>query len=296
MIEKLTKKQEEQLISHRDEWLEIGRSTEPMDKEKSSEAIKYMYKIIGKKSPSFWFCDSPFQAVVYYNLFKNSKKLLGANLWANLRDNLEIPSTYIYGSFDGYFPGYYKYAEKYLGLKYKKEDSKRIKIWENLSKSCGFIYTFENICFICDKPKNISVDFNGELHDEKSPCMEFRDGYKFYAIDGVRMPNWVFEEPKKLNVESIDKESNIEVRRILIDRYGVDKYLQEKQAEVVDFEVGENLTRSLIRISDEELYLCGHDGSTDRVYYMSVPPNSKSCKEAHENISFLNESLCVGQG
>ena len=433
MITKLTSLQERQLTQHYDEWIKIGRSCDPMDKEASVEVMTYFYEKINKPKPIFIFCQSPFQAIIYYNILKNIGENIGenieenlavnlrknlgrnlkqnlgrnlkqnlwgnlwenleqnleqnlnenlwenlwqnleqnldenlrenlggnlwGNLWQNLRQNLgqnlgenlgqnlgrnlrqnleqnlrenlrenlwgnlcenlgknlrqnlwenleenlnkikiDIPSTYIRGSFDGYFPGYYSYMNKYLGIKYDKNDIEILRAWDKLSKSCGLVYTFKNFCFICDRPKIMKLNDNGELHNENGPCMEFRDGYKFYSINGVKLPNWVFNDPDRLSVKSIDNEANIEVRRILIERFGIDKYLQEKNAKVIDFEVGPEITRGLMKINNKEVYLCGHDGSTDRVYYMSVNPKSTTCREAHESISFLDESLCVGQG
>ena len=81
----------------------------------------------------------------------------------------------------------------------------------------------------------------------------------------------------------------------MINRYGIEKYLQDTKAEVVDFEVGERVTRGLIKEPSGNMYLCGHDGSTDRVYYMSVDPDSTSCREAHESICGLDENLCIAE-
>jgi hypothetical protein len=226
------------------------------------------------------------------NLWDN----LRANLWDNLGDkNLNFYSTYIYGQFDSYFPGYYRFPEKHLGIKYDEERSKDIKAWEDICKSAGFCYTFENICFVCDRPSILSINDEGFLHSEDGPCMEFRDGYKFYAENGAVFPNWIAESPDKINVETIKSEDNIEIRRIMINRMGIDKYLQETNAEVLDFEVGERTTRALIKEPSGNAYLCGHDGSTDRVYYMSVDPNSNGCREAHESICDLDESLCIAE-
>jgi hypothetical protein len=86
MIEKLTTKQEVQLETHKAEWLNYGRSTEPMDKKTAVAALKYFYQRLGKKTPYFWFCDSPFQANLLLNILNDGK--LGDNLRANLRDNL----------------------------------------------------------------------------------------------------------------------------------------------------------------------------------------------------------------
>ena len=49
------------------------------------------------------------------------------------------------------------------------------------------------------------------------------------------------------------------------------------------------LLMALMRTKDGQKWLVGSDGSTQRVYYMPVPESAKTCREAHEAISGLNE-------
>ena len=81
----------------------------------------------------------------------------------------------------------------------------------------------------------------------------------------------------------------------MINKYGIEKYLQESGASVLDFEAGERITRGLIKDNSGDVYLCGHDGSTKRVYYMSVAPESRNCREAHESICSLDENFCIAE-
>jgi hypothetical protein len=97
MIEKLTKKQEKQLDKFKDECLQIGLSTEPIDKKAIDDNIEFVYKnYLGvNKKPYIWYCDSPiiFNLVLAV-LFKtdilkdNLESKLESNLWSNLEANL----------------------------------------------------------------------------------------------------------------------------------------------------------------------------------------------------------------
>jgi hypothetical protein len=42
-------------------------------------------------------------------------------------------------------------------------------------------------------------------------------------------------------------------------------------------------------------WLVGTDGSTDRCYYMSVPREAKTCKEAHEMIAGVSEENILAE-
>ena len=66
-IDKLTKKQEKELIEFREEWRKIGTSTERIDKKSTKEAICKMYKLLGKSKPKFIFVPSPFFANLQIN-------------------------------------------------------------------------------------------------------------------------------------------------------------------------------------------------------------------------------------
>ena len=100
-IESLTPAQEAALVAYRQEWLAIGRSTEPADRPTAERAVARMYELMGRKQPYFWWCDGPAVGSLVRtilqlpkddktqnNLGANLYANLGANLYANLRDNL----------------------------------------------------------------------------------------------------------------------------------------------------------------------------------------------------------------
>lgn len=63
--------------------------------------------------------------------------------------------------------------------------------------------------------------------------MLYRDGWAIYAIHGVAVPREFVEQPSSLTVERIDKEQNIEVRRVMIERYGLDRYMKDSHTELL---------------------------------------------------------------
>lgn len=73
----------------------------------------------------------------------------------------------------------------------------------------------------------------GRLHQASGPALAFRDGYMVYAWHGVRVPAQVIEHPETLTVEQITAESNAEVRRVMLERFGLDRYFQAIGAERV---------------------------------------------------------------
>lgn len=59
LIEKLTPEQEALIPVYREKWRKIGLSTEPIDREKATEAVKNIYKWLGEKEPEIYFYNSP---------------------------------------------------------------------------------------------------------------------------------------------------------------------------------------------------------------------------------------------
>lgn len=55
----LTLEQEALIHNYQEKWRKIAFSTESIDRQKSKEAIKAAYKLIGKTTPDIIFCNSP---------------------------------------------------------------------------------------------------------------------------------------------------------------------------------------------------------------------------------------------
>ena len=91
-----------------------------------------------------------------------------------------------------------------------------------------------DFCMISDRPEVLTVDEQNRPHNETGPYCRWRDGTALYAVHGVRVPAWVIEQPERLTVEAIQAETNEEVRRVMIERYGLAQYVRDAQFEVVD--------------------------------------------------------------
>lgn len=103
-----------------------------------------------------------------------------------------------------------------------------------LLRSCGWFAFGHDIAAISDRPQTIQRDANGLLHADTGPAVRYADGWSIYAIHGVRVPGWLIENPEQLNCAHIDNETNSEARRVMIDRYGIERYLTESGADLVD--------------------------------------------------------------
>jgi hypothetical protein len=90
----------------------------------------------------------------------------------------------------------------------------------------------------CERPHTISRDERGRLHSASGPSTAWK-GFGVYHWHGVRVPAWIIEQPESITTEKIDKETNTEIRRVMIDRYGAARYLQDGGAvRIADDEYG----------------------------------------------------------
>ena len=107
-----------------------------------------------------------------------------------------------------------------------------------------------------------------------------------WAVHGVRVPRKVVEAPETLTVQEIASEPNAEVRRIMLDRYGPDRYLRESGAQLVDddpkcgrlwrTELGDDEPLCMVEVKNSTPE---PDGST-KTYWLRVPPGYKRARSA----------------
>src|SRR5207248_1377146 len=93
------------------------------------------------------------------------------------------------------------------------------------------------------------------------PAYESRDGWGVYSWHGVTVPREVIVEPKSITVGGIEKETNAEIRRVMVERYGAAKYLADSGAKLVSKDEMGELYRKEIA-GDEPLVMVKVRNST----------------------------------
>ena len=101
---------------------------------------------------------------------------------------------------------------------------------------------------------------------------------------GVEINAQVAFFPETLTVEQILAEPNAEVRRVMLERHGLDNFMCEADAHVLDEDADPGGPRRLLRMpmpGDEDLVCVSlRCPSTARQYLIRVPPDTKSCHAA----------------
>jgi hypothetical protein len=150
-------------------------------------------------------------------------------------------------------------------------------------------------CMISDRPKYIKMDELNRPHCETGPYCEWRDGWKLWYWHGFKVTEQIIMRPETLTVEQVEKEANTEVRRVLIERMGVEKYLTQSGATLVDSDEKTSAPRVLFKDKRNNQYMFCTDGGTGKFFALSVPDNVKTCAEAHTAICGFDESKILGE-
>jgi hypothetical protein len=101
---------------------------------------------------------------------------------------------------------------------------------------------------------------------------------------GVRIDTRIWLHPETITVDEILEERNVERRRVLMDRFGIGRFVEEAQAEILDRDHDRGGLRQLVRVplaDDEPLVaLSCSCPSTGHQYFLRVPPVTATCHQA----------------
>jgi hypothetical protein len=103
-----------------------------------------------------------------------------------------------------------------------------------LGESCCWWWPHKEFVMVCERPQVLERDEAGRLHSVSGAACGWGDGWGVYAVHGTRVPSWIIEHPDRLTVDAIHAERNAEVRRVMVDRYGLARYVRDAQFEVLD--------------------------------------------------------------
>ncbi len=101
---------------------------------------------------------------------------------------------------------------------------------------------------------------------------------------GVRIDARVILQPETITVPELLGELNAERRRVLLDRFGVSRFMTETEARTLDQDTDPGGPRKLLFVElkeDEPLVtLSCFCPSTGKNYFLRVPPGMKTCHQA----------------
>ena len=172
-----------------------------------------------------------------------------------------------------------------LGLPYAVEQKRLLRLWLDQCRYAHWWFEDGGVVFASDRPAELTVDARGRLHNDDSPALDYGDGFRLFAIHGVRVDADIVLHPESITVKQIENEDNVEVRRVLIALYGYARYLKDSGATLVHQDERGKLWRKK-RAEDADLVMVEVTNSTPepngsvRSYLLRVPPTMRTASGA----------------
>ncbi|MDI5969982.1 hypothetical protein POF50_011640 [Streptomyces sp. SL13] len=135
----------------------------------------------------------------------------------------------------------------------------------------------------CERPVALHRDEAGRPHRADGPCVEFPDGFALHAWRGMPVPAGFSERLAALTAGDVRDEPNAELRRVMLEHYGYDRYLAETGARPLHRDETGVLWRVEMERDEpvvmvEVVNSTPEPDGTHRVYWLRVPPHTRTAK------------------
>lgn len=232
--------------------------------------------VLGDDTPTIPQTDALRQAVQ-----QNWHTYIGGQFW--------VGGAWYWGS------AYTSFFREVCGLELPGDLWDRAKVYEATCGSACWWWPTTTFIMACDRPHTISLELTDpnvprgpnshRLHCDNGPALAW-NGWTVYAVHGVRVPEQVVMDPNSLTPQQITAEPNAEVRRIMLARYGEQRYLREIDAKVLDNDPRWGILRQAELSDDEPLTMVtvlnstAEPDGTRKPYTLRVPPTTRTAREA----------------
>jgi hypothetical protein len=159
-----------------------------------------------------------------------------------------------------------------------------VRIWHPLREAfeagLWLFWVLEREVIAVPRPAVRTLD--GRLHCEGGPAVAWPDGARYYFWRGIRVPERVVVA---LTASEIIAEENLEVQRVMLERFGYDRLMLETGAAPVHGDEFGTLYRipiphgrpiALLHVTNSTPE---PDGTRKR-YFLRVPPDARTAREA----------------
>lgn len=220
MITSLTKEQTDKFDWYVKKYTELGLTTTQMTLEEAEKDFKdFQTEILQRKNPA------------PVSLYKSPTEC-----WARVQEikktkNMKFIWPYFDCQFWADWFGFYDYMKNELGIKYSCD--KEYEILKRCQRY-GMVFPLDEECIVCQPPTLMKTNKSG-IHCENGPATVYSDDTKIYALNGVIMDKkYVMAESHEISPEDILKEKNVEVRRELLRKVGIESMFERLPHKLLD--------------------------------------------------------------
>lgn len=153
-----------------------------------------------------------------------------------------------------------------------------------VAAEAGWWWPHENLVIVTRRPAELHREESGRLHRGDGPALAYPGGFELHAWRGMPMPAGFISSLGSLSPERIGQEPNAELRRVMLEVYGFDRYLADTGATPVDRDVMGVLWRINLPgdepvVMVEVVNATPEPDGTRRTYWLRVPPQTRTAKE-----------------
>jgi hypothetical protein len=151
-------------------------------------------------------------------------------------------------------------------------------------RSAGWWWPYARVAVMSERPVALHQDEAGRLDNGEGPALAYPDGFALHAWRGMPVPADFLTELATLTPVRIHKEENAELRRVMLEYYGYDRYLKDSDAKPLHRDETGTLWR-IDLVGDEPLVMVEvlnstpEPDGTHRTYWLRVPPRTRTAKE-----------------
>ncbi|MFR9800085.1 DUF6745 domain-containing protein [Streptomyces sp. MS06] len=153
-----------------------------------------------------------------------------------------------------------------------------------VARAAGWWWPYERTAVVAERPVELHRDEAGRLDRADGPALAFPDGFALHAWHGMPVPAEFLDGLADLTPRRIREEENAELRRVMLEHYGYERYLEESGAWPLQRDEAGVLWRIELD-GDEPLVMVEVVNSTPepdgthRTYWLRVPPRTRTARE-----------------
>jgi hypothetical protein len=144
------------------------------------------------------------------------------------------------GGYWSYWVGWSTFFRDFTDLELDNNLWDKSRAFEQTIANAGWWWPHKDFVIVCDRPREIHREQVGDrgwgshrLHGERGPAISWRDDWALYFVHGVRVTEQIVMRPETLTTEQIMKEDNAEVRRIMCEKMGWEKFIHEAKLQLI---------------------------------------------------------------
>jgi len=152
------------------------------------------------------------------------------SVWASVRDSVrDSVWDSVFGAHDAHWLAFYGYMRDELDI----TACDRLGGLFDLALHCGWWIPYRHVCILQHRHSELHRNAQGQLHRDGGPAVVYRDGWSIWALNGVRVPQWIAED-RDLDPKRISEIDNAQVRAEFVRKVGVERLCHALGATVID--------------------------------------------------------------